>query len=70
MIAEWIPVNPCEECGRRISECRYPSDHCEREYIYKGKLSAQRKLIEYLRSQALLDWNVADPMLKQLEKGQ
>jgi len=47
-IPEWMPVNPCDECGRRISECRYPSDHCEREYIYKGKLAAQKKLMEYL----------------------
>lgn len=29
---------------------------------------AQGKLLEYLRSQCLIDWQVADPMIKQLEE--
>lgn len=64
---EWMPMNPCDSCKLEIRNCPLYPRACSRFNNYQCETKMTKKLLEYLRSQALIDWNVADPMLKQLE---
>jgi hypothetical protein len=45
-----MPVNPCVGCSHK--SCILDADHCERLYIYRGKVATAKLVLEYLLNQA------------------
>jgi NRPS condensation-like uncharacterized protein len=54
MTAEWMPVNPCDGCSHK--NCILDADHCERLYIYRGKVKTAKAILEYLIEQCQVNY--------------
>lgn len=71
MPKEWMPVNQCEDCESKANGCQ--QDCLELRY-YQGKMTGQKKLLEYLIGDAAgripsgIGIQEFKRMLKQLEE--